>query len=52
MTSEEGTFGGSNPTPEAGRTVLQRGAFGRWALVDGHGACIEADAEVFVEIKQ
>lgn len=44
-----GTF--DRPDPE-GSTVLQRGAYDRWALVDDLGGYIEADAGDFVELEQ
>lgn len=52
MSRGEGTSSGVEPGVRASDVVLQRGAAGRWALVDGHGAKIEADAEAFVELEQ
>ena len=42
----------ATPTPETGKTTLQRGGNGRWALVDAAGGYIEADAAAFVEVEQ
>lgn len=48
--SSRGT--GHSAPDSGGSAVLQRGANGRWSLVDADGGSIEADAEDFAQIVQ